>query len=365
MKKHLRQEGNDLKGESEKFPDSVPIARFDLGGLPAEDRYSIWKESISVIFDVEREVETGSAPFAAALTTCHLGSMLLVDTASVGQSFQRKSPLIARDGLDHCIIQVYQNGTTRGQWGKRHSTVQPGDVFLLDLTQPLDSCASDFRNLTLMLPRDLLAPHLGAPERLHGQSLAHDSARGRLLGQHIRTLWEVATTLSSEEAHRISQGLVHLIGAYFGEGRVEEDRPEAGAALLETVRRHIADHLGDPRLTPESLAAYFRVSRSYLYSLFQPLGGITRYIQQQRLRRAFLELTQPASRPRRVSQIAYRVGYRNEAHFSRSFRHAFGMSPSEARSIGLQAVRYTAKGHDQPIDRRYERWVRELNAPDI
>ncbi|WP_277458154.1 MULTISPECIES: helix-turn-helix domain-containing protein [Methylococcus] len=365
MKKHLRQEGNDLKGESEKLPDTVPIARFDLDNVPAEDRFSIWKESISVIFDVEREVDGGSAPFAATLTTCHLGSMLLVDTSSIGQYFQRKSPLIARDGLDHCIIQVYQNGTTRGEWGKRHSTVQPGDVFLLDLTQPLDSCASDFRNLTLMLPRDLLAPHLGAPERLHDLSLARDSARGRLLGQHIRTLWEVATTLSSDEAHCISQGLVQLIGAYFGEGRVEEDRPETGAALLETVRRHIADHLGDPRLTPESLAAYFRVSRSYLYSLFQPLGGITRHIQQQRLRRAYLELTRPSTRPRRISEIAYRVGYRNEAHFSRSFRHAFGMSPSEARSIALQDIRYTARHQDHPIDRRHERWVRELNAPDF
>jgi AraC-like DNA-binding protein len=354
-----------VKDESEQLADTVPIARFDLDSLPAEDRYSIWKESISVIFDVEREVEADTAPFAAALTTCHLGSMLLVDTSSVGQYFQRKSPLIARDGLDHCIIQVYQSGTTRGQWGRRHSAVQPGDVFLLDLAQPLDSCASDFRNLTLVLPRDLLTPHLGAPERLHGQSLARNSPRGRLLGQHIRTLWEVATTLNSDEAQRIAQGLVHLIGAYFGAGRVEEDRPETGAVLLETVRRHIADQLTDPLLTPESLAAHFHVSRSYLYSLFQPLGGITRYIQQQRLRRAFLELTQPASRPRRVSEIAYRVGFSNEAHFSKSFRHAFGMSPSEARSIGLQAARYTAAGHDQAVDRRYERWIRELHAPDF
>lgn len=344
--------------------DTVPIARFDLGGLPESERYTVWKESISVVFDVARDPEDMALPFAASLTTCHLGAALLVETASNRQFFHRQQPLINLDGLDHCIVQLYTQGTTQGQWGSRHSLVRPGDVFLLDLAQPVKSLASDFRNLTLMLPRHLLTPYLGAPENFHGQVLPRESARGRLLGEHLLTLWRIAETTPADETQGIAQGLVDLVGAYFGSGQIAEDRPEVGMALHETICRHIELNLTDPNLTSECLAARFNVSRSYLYKLFQPAGGVARYIQRQRLRQSFVELTKSAGRPRRINEIAYSLGFRNEAHFSRVFRHTFGVSPSEARAIGLQAGQLATEDDDQALDRRYEQWVRKLSLPE-
>jgi AraC-like DNA-binding protein len=46
-----------------------------------------------------------------------------------------------------------------------------------------------------------------------------------------------------------------------------------------------------------------------------------------------LPLADPAERDRSVSEIAYHWGFNDAAHFSRTFKARFGMSPRDARSV--------------------------------
>jgi len=38
-----------------------------------------------------------------------------------------------------------------------------------------------------------------------------------------------------------------------------------------------------------------------------------------------------------VTEIAFRWGFKDSAHFSRAFKREFGISPSEVRRVALQA----------------------------
>lgn len=335
-------------------------AKFDLGEVDPKTRYELWRESISVIFESGLKTDTAPETFSATLTTCHLSSFLLSTTRSVGQFFNRPHRLIAQDGLDHCLLQLYTRGSTAGQWGnKNHSTVQAGDIFLLDLSQPITSLTTDFTNITLVIPRPVLQQHLPDVARYHGRLLPRGSAFARLLGEHLISLRQIAPTLSTSEANTVAEGVAHLAGAYFSQAPVSGDCPPVFAATQETVRHYIGNNLTNPELNPDSIAAHFNMSRAYLYRLFNSGQGVTQYIKEKRLQRAFRELGYAGHRQRRISEIAFGLGFCSESHFSRSFQQLFGMSPSDARA-NAWAQLHTQHGQAHTLDRRYEDWVRKL-----
>ncbi|MGZ8242893.1 AraC-like ligand-binding domain-containing protein [Methylomagnum sp.] len=338
---------------------AVPITHLDLADLPEAERFAVWKESISVIFDVTLAADAGERPFTTQLTTCHLGSLLIANTVSPRQAFKRPPQLIARDGLDHFLVQVFRQGRNAGRFGKSHLDARPGDVMLMDLAQPLETRTGDQDSLTLVVPRRLFEQRHKSPERLHGRVLPKESPLGRLLGEHLRTLWRAAPTASAAEANIMAEGVAGLAVTYFGQLAPPGEAPDIDAALLLTMRQYIASHLADRQLGPEGLVARFQISRAQAYRLFQPFGGVGRYIQAQRLAWCRAELAKPANRNRRVIDIAQTAGFASESHFSRAFREAFGISPSEWRD-GLRPDAPLAPEVTGLVDRRYEGWLRNL-----
>jgi AraC-like DNA-binding protein len=91
------------------------------------------------------------------------------------------------------------------------------------------------------------------------------------------------------------------------------------------------------------------------------LGGVSNYVQEQRLGRAYAELSNPARDHRRIYEVAFDVGFSSEAHFSRAFRSMFGLSPSDVRARARTVLTGTNR---QPApglaEGGYEAWVRQL-----
>lgn len=66
----------------------------------------------------------------------------------------------------------------------------------------------------------------------------------------------------------------------------------------------------------------------------EPLNGhmsFTGYVRDRRLERCRQELMSPAHRGLSVSEICFRWGFNDAAHFSRSFRAKFDMTPRSCR----------------------------------
>lgn len=99
-------------------------------------------------------------------------------------------------------------------------------------------------------------------------------------------------------------------------------------AQLERARAYIDAHLMEP-MPADRIAEFVGVSRSSLYRLFAVEGGVARYIWRMRLSRAYSCLLRREET--KVASVAFRFGFRSEAHFSRAFRRRYGVSPSAAR----------------------------------
>jgi AraC-like DNA-binding protein len=119
-------------------------------------------------------------------------------------------------------------------------------------------------------------------------------------------------------------------------------------ALTCQIRRYIDEHLCSDDLTPESLAAHFRLSRATLYRLFVDEGGVRHLIRRHRLARARLGLVSPAQRHWTIAQIGVQAGYAHAQDFIRAYRREFDITPGDERELARAAGRMWRSGRASP-----------------
>ncbi len=313
----------------------LPSTAFATTQSSGEDRFEAWRSGISVLFDVAPL--THSAPledFQAQVEAVHLGQLLLGDLRFGAQRFARSQARAAHDGLDHYLVQWYRDGGFVGQHSDRSDLhVRAGDVVVFDMARTQHTIAQGSHVLSLIVPRALGDEAFAGGANPHGTVLSGRSIFGGLLADHLGALHRRLPTIGMDQADDVVRATTHMLAACLrpSQRTLAEARTEVHAVTLERIQRHIGRHLGGS-LSPEALCRVFGISRHRLYQLFEPLGGVARYVQQRRLQRAFQTLSNPAYRHLRVADVATRLGFTSEAHFSRAFRSSFGHTPSDVRA---------------------------------
>ncbi len=105
--------------------------------------------------------------------------------------------------------------------------------------------------------------------------------------------------------------------------------PTADELFLTKVHDCVMAHLSDADFDREAFASDMGMSASTLYNRLRALTGlnVTTYIRDMRMKEARrLAETQPDLR---VSDLAYRVGFRDPKYFATCFKKEFGIQPSE------------------------------------
>ncbi len=120
--------------------------------------------------------------------------------------------------------------------------------------------------------------------------------------------------------------------------------------LLIAGQQFVEQRLDDPDLSPERVREHLGVSRSQLYKVFEPTGGVSAFIQQSRLDHAFDVILQDRAEHLTLAEVSYRHGFRSDAHFSRAFRARFGVTPGRLRKVGEAARQEGLSAQDRPDD---------------
>ncbi len=100
---------------------------------------------------------------------------------------------------------------------------------------------------------------------------------------------------------------------------------------VSKVMRHVLKNLNDDALSLQSTADAAALTPGYVARLMKKETGrsFVQWVTDQRISRAKALL---ADDTRRVKDIAFLVGFRDEAYFTRRFRQAEGSSPTEFRT---------------------------------
>ncbi len=101
---------------------------------------------------------------------------------------------------------------------------------------------------------------------------------------------------------------------------------------IERALAYMAKHY-DRCLRLEELAAVVGLDKFHLLRLFAATVGITPHRYQMLLRVAHAKSLLRGGE--RISEVAYRVGFYDQSHFTRHFRHMIGMTPGQYQKNGL------------------------------
>jgi len=118
-----------------------------------------------------------------------------------------------------------------------------------------------------------------------------------------------------------------------GRDTLAEAMPALQATQMERAKRLIRQNLLSSRLSVRELCRQLGMSRTALYRLFEPMGGVVQYIRAARLQDAHRVLSSGMDM-RPIHEIAAERGFLEPSEFSRAFKRQFGYSPSEARHEG-------------------------------
>lgn len=119
-------------------------------------------------------------------------------------------------------------------------------------------------------------------------------------------------------------------GAQQQEDKIEKLSMRSGdEKLMEKVMRVVNEHLADPALNVEMLAAEVGLSRVHIHRKLKELTNLSTrdFIKNIRLQQAVNLLG--GDQKLTISEIAYATGYTNLSHFSSSFKEKYGLSPTE------------------------------------
>lgn len=299
-------------------------------GYPGPKRAEAWAETMERLgFHVEPDA---AAEFYGSITSRL--SPRGIQFSRVSSSPQRLSLRRAAAGAMLLIcVNLEGKGKVEGASGE---PLDPYDVVVMP-PGAASGLAFDgaFRQLIVRVPVAVLdiRPHLTSvskPFRISGRT-----GLGYLFSHFLGTVAETMESLDGEDLRPVEQALSEFLVAVLAQQA--SDAPPAGggtqARLFERAREHVEARLGDPNLTLADVARAEGVSARYLQKVFEHAGeSFTHLLRQRRLERCRSDLANPLYAALPISDIGFKWGFNDAAHFSRSFRDSFGKSPRAYRS---------------------------------
>jgi AraC-like DNA-binding protein len=313
--------------------NSSPVATWSTRALAPAKQFAAWREVVSETHLAWDLPARRDPMFRARIQAQALAASSIVECVCDPCSGRRGSAEIARSHPAQYGLLYLLAGRELIRQAGREAWLAAGDFVLWDSTRPIDfAIDGTLHKITLLVPQPLLEALLPNAHDLVATRRSARSGCGALLGSHLRAL--ARERLHGNGMPRLLTGTLDLLACALA----PEEAPASSRqeALCARIRTFILERLHEPELSPARIAAAHAISVRQLHRLFESTGAtVERWIWQQRLQRCHHELI--TQRDCNVSQIAFRWGFNDAAHFSRAFKARFGISPRALRSAAFSA----------------------------
>ncbi|MEJ8282225.1 helix-turn-helix domain-containing protein [Pseudonocardia spirodelae] len=299
----------------------------------SSERLDDWRSVLSRAFvPLEPHAPSGGGPFRGLLRTTEFDGLQLAEVSGTGQTVRRTRATIGAADPGHYKVGLQVAGHGLLAQDGREAALAPGDLAIYDTARPYRlRFDASFRMLVVMCPRTALP----LSERVLSSRTAVAVRAADGVGELVSPFLRGLRRLLDEGARPIGAG--HLGPAVLDSVAAAFDEPDhdgrAGGSLLVRAQAYAEGRLGDPALGPVMIAEAHHVSARYLQRAFEAEGEtVSGWIRSRRLERCRRDLGDPHLAHRPVSAVAARWGLVNAAHFSRTFRSVYGMSPRDYRT---------------------------------
>jgi AraC-like DNA-binding protein len=328
---HAQPEGVPRASESEAGLSDAPVARaaFATAGLPLSQQFDAYREYCAPVIDIFPNEESRSG-FEASCEMWVLGPFAVRRIHTPAGHFARSGAQVRRDGLDHWVFNVVRRGEQEARTTTGSLKTDAGVLSVFSLAGAYDARRTNVDWLGLFVPRGAFP---AIDEALnHNEHCALDSSLGRVFAAYLGSLADELPSTSQGDLPAVIQATQALLGTLITSSAAVLDSRDTclDAPRMRNIRDFIDRNLNSWSLHAGRICKTAGTSRSNLYRMFEPYGGVVRYVQRQRLRRAHELLADPTC-TRAINMIANDYCFSDSSTFSRAFRQEFGYSPRDLR----------------------------------
>ncbi|MGH9738338.1 MAG: helix-turn-helix domain-containing protein [Candidatus Acidiferrales bacterium] len=313
-----------------------PLVNVSTNGVTLSERREFWESGASFLFGALRLEEQSREPFDANFSYASIGDLVFCQLATrVPHRVFRTQAVASHDDRPFLKAVLQTKGRSVIAQSGRTTPLYSGEWTFYDAGQPYSvalSAGSEFS--MLLVPRGKVVSRGFDLRGLVLRRFSSDRGLGKLIwnlvGNTVDQIPDLQNRVSFDLAEIVAQ-MTRLAVLDCAEG--DNGHMNSCDALRERVKFYISAYLNDPELSIDKLAGLAHCSKRYLHMLFRTENlSISEYILRARLERCRAELLDPGLARRSITEIAYAWGFNSSNHFSRCFKHEFGVSPRDLRS---------------------------------
>lgn len=309
---------------------------FTTGGVPNQLQSSYWEEIVSSEFVLARLAFAARSGLNARLQSRDLELLKIYEVgADQLTTLVRDALHFQRDANAFYFLGIVLEGSALLKQVGRASILETGDVGLYKSSEPfLLQFKSSHKMLVVRVPEYEIHARLAGLGLLSGLVLRAQHSATNSLVDFVATSARMDTTAASVRARASLAGAVFdlLIDAVLA---ARLDRPDIGEYRIEEAKRVAIANAANTDFSVSMWADQLGISQRYLRLLFEQEGNSpSQYLRQNRLGLAAQKLRDPKFSDISILDIATGSGFGDGAYFSRSFRNAFGITPTKFRKSG-------------------------------
>lgn len=273
--------------------------------------------------------------FRGVIRAAGVDDVHVMDVRATDHVVERTPELVARGDRPFFKVGLMLAGTGLLIQDDREAVLSPGDLAIYDTSRPYSLVfGEEFRTMVVMFPRHLLSLPPDMIGQLTAVRMSGSTGLGAVITPYLTQLAANLDQLSGTTGARLAHSALDLVTTLFTrELGLDDPAADPHRALMQRICGHIDRNLASTDLSPTSIAAAHYISTRHLHGLFQAQGTtVSTWIRTRRLEQCRRDLHDPAFADRPVAAVAARWGFVDAAHFSRVFKVAYGVSPSEFRA---------------------------------
>ena len=308
----------------------IPVFELDVGKLPEQTQFDTWRHNFAPMVELTA-VDGDPAHFAGKQKTWDLGPIAFTHIKSDELRFASIHGHTRREPVDHWAMTLVLEGNIETSAPGGSFRGGAGRIQVHPLAGFYEGHITDSEMLMLFVPRDFCPEVARVLSAIEFSTI--DTGMGQLLSEFLLGLAKRLANLDVSDLGNLAAATRAMILACASPtaDSIREAEEPISMVLLEKARRLVQHNLFDSHFCVETLRRELAVSRTRLYRLFEPYGGVAHYLQRRRLIDAHAVLADPCDQ-RRIVDIAEQRCFTDGAEFSRAFRREFGYTPSDVRA---------------------------------
>jgi AraC family transcriptional regulator, positive regulator of tynA and feaB len=297
----------------------------------ADRPFGSWADDLADAFVQLEPRKISDAAFRGAISKADLAPIHISRVTATPHSVQRQRAHIARGTGDLYFLNLQLDGLSRSVQRGHEQICGPGDLALVDTTEPFEIVnLRGFNLLCFAAPRELLPSHFADRPRL----TLSTTEMGRALARTLSGYADLC--IRSQAVPQVPALGKHLLELLSHADKFVADQPLARAQApvqLSMMLDYVDRHFTDPRFNASTLARKFGCSVRYVHKIFSTTGrSVGEHVNDRRILASTRHLLDPNRRSMTIAEIAFAAGFNDISYFNRLFRRYNDLSPRDFRN---------------------------------